>query len=218
MTRLLLANHLRLLARARGLRMLAVVYAAALAVGTLALLPVPFVDTTAAAGTPALDVAWWLWAILTPWWVSRFLSVERGDAAVMLSAQVGATPQEAVRAQLGAAFVFAGELALMSLPIGMVAYASGRSAAADVLATAAALAALSALAIVVTFHCSLRSDDRLASWAGATVVTIGAAVGFPYLTATIGRAPAVALFALGAVVLAWVLPLRARRELMYLAS
>ena len=67
MTRLLLANHLRLLARARGLRILAVVYAAALAVGTLTLLPVPFVDTTAAANAPALDVAWWLWAILAPW-------------------------------------------------------------------------------------------------------------------------------------------------------
>lgn len=218
MTRLLLANHMRLLARARGLRVVAVVYAAALAVGTLALLPVPFVDTTAAAGTPALDVAWWLWAILTPWWVSRFLSIERGDAAVMLAAQAGARPQDAVRAQLGAAFVFAGELALMSLPIGIVAYASGRADGAQVAAAAAAVAALSALAIAVTFHFSLRADDRLASWLGATAVTIGAAAGFPHLAATLGRAPAAGLFALAALLLASILPVRARRELMYLAS
>ena len=217
MMRLLAVNHLRLLARARGPRAAVVVYGGALGAGTLALLRVPFVDTAAAAGTPALTVAWWLWAVLTPWWVSRMLSDDRGDAAVILAAQAGASPQEAVLAQLAAAFVFAGELALVSLPIGAVAYASGRAAARDVAAAAAELAALGALAIVVTFHCSLRAERRLSWWMAATAVILAVAVSFPHAVAALGRGAAVTLVAVAAAALGAALPIRARRELLYLS-
>lgn len=218
MTRLLAANHLRLLARARGLRAGVVVYGVALGAGTLALLPVPFVDTAAAAGTPALTVAWWLWAVLTPWWVSRLLSEDRGDAAVILAAQAGASPQEAVLAQLAAAFIFAGELALVSLPIGAMAYASGRAAARDVATAAAELAALGALAIVVTFHCSLRAERRLSWWLAATAVILAVAASFPQAAAELGRGAAASIMAVTAAALGAALPVRARRELLYLAS
>jgi hypothetical protein len=216
--RLLLVNHLRLFARAAGLRAAAVLYAAALAAGTLTLLPVPFVDTPAPAATPALSAAWWLWAALTPWWVSRFLSVERGAALTVLAAQAGAAPQEAILAQLAAAFVFAAELALVSLPIGMIAYVSGRALPADVAAAAAELAAFSGMSIVVTFHCSLRGRHRLGSWAGATIAALLAAAAWPYAAAAIGRAALVALVVLAAAALGAALPLRARRELLYLPS
>jgi hypothetical protein len=209
---------MRLLARARGPRAAIVVYACSLGSGTLALLPVPFVDTAAAAGTPALTVAWWLWAVLTPWWVSRMLSEDRGDAAVILAAQAGATPQEAVLAQLAAAFIFAGELALVSLPVGVVAYASGRATARDVAAAAAELAALGALAIVVTFHCSLRAERRLSWWMAATAIILIVAASFPHAAAVLGRGAAASLVAVAAAALGTALPIRARRELLYLAS
>lgn len=215
MTRLLTINQARLVARSRSLRTALVLYVLALGLGTLMLLPVPFVDTTAPAGTPALDVAWWIWAVLTPWWVSRLLSVERGDAFVAFAAQAGAAPEQGVLAQLLAAFLFACELALVSLPIGIVAYLSGRAAVADVAWAAAELAALASAAIVVTFHCSIRGEARIASWTTATVITLVTAASFDALSASMGRGAALALVAGLALALALGLPVRARRQLLY---
>lgn len=218
MTKQLAANECRLVLRIPSLRAAALLYVVALGIGTFMLLPVPFLDVAAAAGTPALSVAWWLWALMTPWWVSRLRSVARGDAFVALAAQSPAAPQTLIVAQLAAAFAFAGELALLSMPIGAIAYASGRAPALDVLARALTLALFASLSIVLTFHCGIRRPGRIASWILASVLTIGAAVGFERLAAAAG--PGVGTAALGAValVLGALLPVRARRELLYQAA
>jgi hypothetical protein len=215
MTTRLARFQCRSLVRIPGLRLAALVYVVGFGVGTLMQVPVPFLDTTAGAGTPALDVAWWLWAVMTPWWVSRLRSVERGDAFVALNAQLGVRPGQALLAQLVAAFVFAGELALLSMPIGALAYASGRATPADVLSGAVGLAALASLSIIVTFHCGLGRAGRLASWLAASAITLAVAVGFSSFAATVGSGTAVVVLAAVAIAGAVVLPLRARRELLY---
>lgn len=212
----LATNELRLLARVPSVRAAAVVYVLALGLGTLMFLPVPFVDTTSTAGTPALDVSWWLWAVLTPWWTSRLLSVARGDALVAMSAQAGIPAEQMILAQLAAAFLFAVELALASLPIGLLAFASTRASAADVLGGAAALTSLGALSIVTTFHLSIRNEHRLLSWLTATALTIAAAAGFGRVDAALGAGGATAVFIAAAIALGVLLPVRARRQLQYM--
>jgi hypothetical protein len=205
MIHLIAVNDLRMVARGWSFRTFLVLYTAALGAASFSLLPRLPLDTAAPATEPALFVARWLLVVSTPWWVSRLMSSERGDALVMSIAHSAERPDRVVLAKLVAAILFALELLLISMPIAVVAYASTRADITEMTRGVIELSVVVLCSILATFHWCIRSEKRLLSWGLATATTVVAAMLNPLLVAGVTVA-----------LLFW-LPRRARRELIYLS-
>lgn len=218
MTAVLLRNEVAFLARTAAVRAMSVIVAASVGLLTFSRTLTPPPDAPALAAFPFAAVLLGTLALVVPWLVARQLSDERGPIVTELCAQAAVPPEHAATARVGASLVVLGHLYLLTLPIGLVAWESGRANSAAVLASLASLACLHVASVVLSHHACLLYGRRVSSWILATAGSVAVTLLYLALRARMGDAVTGGLLlACAAGLLAW-LRQRARRHLFYLPA
>ena len=108
---------------------------------------------------------------LLPWTVVRVAPMERGDDLATLAAITAIRPSRIAVARTGALFVIAISVALVALPVLVIAGRMSGVGPVDVMRGQLASVAIAALATVMGSACTLVLESRVAAWGAATCGT-----------------------------------------------